>query len=151
MIIPSSTTFSRVFNFANFVNFPLFTKIFQRNLLTRDMHTFHIALTTLQLWWTTSQDLASKSFSPKRYLQSSHCFADSWELEWMTVWQCASGLYGTPIVCCVCGVHMQWIYFNEIFKSCYSCNRLQGFIVEKHPKPKGAARGRGRGFQTINP
>ena len=28
---------------------------------------------------------------------------------------------------------------------------LQGFIVENHPEPEGAARGRGRGFRTINP
>ena len=28
---------------------------------------------------------------------------------------------------------------------------LQGFIIENHPEPKGAARGRGHGFRTINP
>ena len=28
---------------------------------------------------------------------------------------------------------------------------LQGFIVENHPEPEGAARGRGRSFRTINP
>ena len=28
---------------------------------------------------------------------------------------------------------------------------LQGFIVESHPEPEGAARGRGCGFQMINP
>ena len=28
---------------------------------------------------------------------------------------------------------------------------LQGFIIKNHPEPEGAARGRGRGFRTINP
>ena len=51
-----------------------------------------------------------KTLSSKRYLQSKHYFADSCKLKRTTVWQCVldkPGLYATPIVCYVCGVHMQ--------------------------------------------
>ena len=42
-----------------------------------------------------------KELSPKRYAQSRHCFADSYQLEQIT------GLYATPIVYCMCGVCVQ--------------------------------------------
>lgn len=58
----------------------------------------------------------------KRYLQSSHCFADSCELKWTTVWLFMldkPGMFATPIVHYICGVFVPQIrtnYFNDFFK-----------------------------------
>ena len=93
------------------MNFPPFTKIFQQTVL-KCRHT-HFSCSD---WRNINGQYPArlscwirKTLSSKRYLQSKHYFADSCKLKRTPVWQCVykPGLYATPIVCYVCGVHMQ--------------------------------------------
>ena len=62
-----------------------------------------------------------KELSPRRHPQSRHCFADSCELEWTTVWRCMLDKPGS-LVCHAHSIVHVWHacaanYFNEIFKN----------------------------------
>ena len=78
-IIPYSAKFSWVFNFANFANFQLFVKLFQRKFLTRNLQFLRARASMDNIPGLCCR--IRKGHSPKRYLRSRHCFADSCELE----------------------------------------------------------------------
>ena len=98
ILILHSTKFSRVFNFAIFTNFYLFTKLFWRKFLTREVQFSRSECKN------TDDDIPElccwicKGCSSKRYRWSRHGFADSCELEWMMVWWYILGLYATSIL-----------------------------------------------------
>ena len=117
--VPYCSKFSRVFNFANLANFPLFVKIFQRKFLTRDTHTFHTLTATASMDNILGLSCRiRKELSPKRYLQSRHCFADSCRFEHDDT-RLVCHAHSILHVWCVCAANLQ-NYFNEIFKPCYS-------------------------------
>ena len=78
---------SWVINFANFVNFQPFQKIFMRKVWICDKvftlwlqeHLMEITPAGISCW-------IHKELSPRRYLQSSDCFAESCELQRKTVY-----------------------------------------------------------------
>ena len=83
--IPYSANFLCVFNFTNFANFQLFAKMFPQKFLMYD---------TVFMLWLQQGTLniipglscrICKKLSPRRHLQSRHCFADSCKLKG---WQC---------------------------------------------------------------
>ena len=70
----------RVFNFANFTNF--------EEIFFDMRHHFHTLTTRVSM--DNIRGLSyqiHKKLSPRRYLRSTRCFANSCELEQMTVWQ----------------------------------------------------------------
>ena len=115
-----SARFSWVFNFANFANFQLFAKIFQQNF-------WHVTHCSHALTAVASMDnipglsyRICKELSPRRYLWSRHCFADSCDLKQGTVWRCVLdklGLYATPIVfTCVACTYSIFIQRNLYYR-----------------------------------
>ena len=101
-VLPYSTKFSRVFNFANFMNFQPFTKIFGTQ------HSFYTLTARVSLDNIQGPMLLNLQGTLSKEIPAFCWQLWAWVDDSVTEWCLLDKLYATPIAYYVCGVQVQW-------------------------------------------